>query len=281
MTTAEMNGALTPLKGPAKIKDKLLRRHLIGMGVKEARLPAQLRDTTIKRSRKGPLGAIVVKSMSGIVPNPAHTIVKKFERNIAGGREDIVEKLEAVRPSLNKEQLILLDLLRKPSKKTLSHLMADAQVEPMGVMNAYMRGCVELQKMEALIAAHKELPAVVKDLARHALDKEDVCGVCVGSGMVKGRQNALKETRKCPLCDGSGKKYTTSDHKEFATTKLLEITKMTTKEGPAISVTQNVGVKVNGGVQRGFMERMLETSDKILYPERPPDVVEAEMVSEG
>jgi hypothetical protein len=250
------------------------------MGVEEKRLPVELRDRVIKKSRKGPIGAIVVREFSGLESSVATKTVRKFEENITGGREDICEKLEAVADELRPEQLELLKLLRVPSKKSLAHLMAEAKVEPTSIMNAYARGAVALGKVQAAIIAHNGLPTIMKDLLRHAVDGTGVCTVCVGTGKVPLRKGG-KDEGPCPMCEGVGKHFKSSEYKEFALQKLLEATRVIGTPGQT-QVNVNQQVAVGGGKAAGFFEKMLETSDAILYPEQKKaekaDIVEAEVV---
>jgi hypothetical protein len=255
---------------------KLLRKHLQRLGVPEKGMPAPLKDKIVKKTRKGPIGAIVVRDLSGLESNTALRTVRRFEQNIADGDEDIIEKLEAVRDELKPEQLALLALLKQPHRKSLAHLMADAKAEPTGVMTAYAKGAVLLGKLEAAIQAHKGLPTIVKDLVRHALDSEELCTLCVGAGKVPPKKGALNETVLCPLCSGAGKTLVASEHKEFAVQKVLEITKQVGSGGTQVNVSQQVAVAAPQG---GLFEKMMRVSDEILFPARKKDIIEAEIVS--
>lgn len=263
--------------GPAPMEHKIIRKKLLQMGVREDRLPEELKDRIVKRAKTGPLGALVVKNISGLVTSPALRIVRRFEENV-GGKEEIADKLSAVQDSLTTEQLALLKLLRAPTRKSLAHLMVDAGVEPTSVMGAYAKGCVVLGKIEAAIEAHRNLPGLVKDLYRHALDKETVCMVCVGLKEVP-IQSSLPNGKKilCPQCDGSGISLVASKHKEFAHRQLLEMTRLVNPDkGTSVQVNQQVSV--GGGQRTGFFEKMLETADNIAFPENQR-VVDAEVAA--
>lgn len=251
-------------------------RHLVKYkGVREAELPAEYRDTVMYRSKKGPLGRLVVKRLTGIQRSGPFRAVKQFEENITGGKEDIVEKLEAVREQLNKEQLALLQLLKERPKQSLARLMAEAKVEPTQTMDLYARGAIMLGKVQAAIVAHNNLPGVIKDLVRHAIDDQTICDVCVGSGITHKRAGDSKDSVPCPQCKGSGKRWEVSEHKEFAVQKILEATKTVGgKEGVNVNVQTNVAVM---GGKGSFMERMIKTSDEVLYAQKTP-IVEAEVV---
>jgi hypothetical protein len=78
---------------------------------------------------------------------------------------------------------------------------------------------------------------------------------------------------------GKGEVFaTSSEHKEFAVQKILEVTKMTEKHGPTVNVQTNVGVKVGGG--GGVLERMSLLADEVLYGKREAPI-DAEVVREG
>lgn len=261
----------------SKNQEKILRKGLKEMGVEDRELPEALQNKIVLRSPKGPLGQIKVRRQTGLENNTALKMVKKFEENI-GGQDELIEKLEAVREELPQNQLDLLEALKEPSnRKSLARLMVDHRVEPTAVMNQFAKGCVALGRVGAAIEAHRNLPAVVKALVRDALeDVKEVCSVCVGTGSMRPRKGTIQETKVCPGCAGSGQSARASELKQFAIGKLLEVTELVKKGGQTINVGQSVTVKTgNGG---GFMERMMQTSDQILYG-RPKDVVEAELVS--
>ena len=260
---------------------KIMRGVLKDMGTEEREMPPVLRDKIVLRSKKGQLGAIKIRRVSGVVDNAASKTLRKFETNV-GGKEEIVEKLTAIEPSLTKEQQELLHLMRENPKKGLARMVALSKAEPSSVMTAYARGCIELGKVEASIEAHRNLPGVIKDLVRHAIDQEVLCPNCLGTGGQKARKGALKETQVCVLCDGDGKSYKISAHKKFAAQKILEATGTVDSPGAKVQVQQTVGVKVGGS--GGFMERTIALSDEILYGKSSKsdqgEVVEAEVVEE-
>lgn len=246
----------------------------------EHELPDALKDKIIKRGRKGPLGQIVVRDVSGVVDNAAYRTARTFEENV-GGKEDIAEKLAAVGETLTKDQKLLLIMLTEPSsKKQFPRLLAESGAELTGVMSAYTRGALLLGQTQAIIEAARNLPRIAKDLASHALDGRGVCEVCVGTGKVTPKQGSLQETKECPLCRGTGDKITSSKHKEFAVDKLLEIGKMIEKRGPMVQVNQQVGVRVERS--GSTMETFALMADEILHGRKKPegDVIEAEVVGD-
>lgn len=248
----------------------------------EEEMPEVLKDKVIKRGKKGPLGQLVVRQISGVENNRAAQMVRTFEEN-TGGKDEICEKLEAVKDQLPKGQLALLELLKTNTKKKLPRLMAETGVELGGLMKSYAQGALLLGQTAAIAEAARNLPRIIKDLASHALDGEGVCSVCVGTGEVARKKGEREETQVCPLCRGSRVQSTSSKHKEFAVQKLLETSKMVERGGPIVNVNQQVGVKVGpvgGGVA---MEKMALLADEILHG-RPvqalpsPEVIEAEVV---
>ena len=133
-------------EGEAPPSDKLMWKGLKAHGVAENAMPPTLQNAIVKRTRKGPLGAVQVKRMTGVVNNSASRTLRRFEENV-GGKDDVIEKLEALGGRLTKEQSKLLDLLKVPSKKGLVLLTAESGAEPVALMKAYATGCIELGKI--------------------------------------------------------------------------------------------------------------------------------------
>lgn len=264
-----------PIEGQGTKFQTKMWWHLVKVkGMRELDLPKEYRNTVIARTKRGPLGRLVVKRLTGIQRTGPFNAIKQFEENVTGGKEDIAEKLEAVREQLPKEQLELLKMLKERPKQSLARIMAEAGVEPTQTMDLYARGAIVLGKVQAAIIAHNNLPGVVKDLVRHAIDDQTICDVCVGSGMTHHRAGGNKDTVKCPQCKGSGKRWEVSKHKEFAVQKILEVTKVVgSKDGINVNVQTNVMV----GAKGSFMERMIKTSDEVLYSQKDAPV-EAELV---
>lgn len=207
-------------------------------------------------------------------------VVRKFEQTI-GSREELIEKLSLLEEKLSEKEKAFLTSLREDTRgKTLARLMAEANVSPTKILKHYAEGAVALGKVEAAIAISREQPLLVKDLVRNALDSTKICKVCVGTGKVKRQSNDKKEETECPSCEGSGQRIISSKHKEYAMDKVLEIgglVETPKKGGVNVEVQQNVGVQVGKG---GFMERVLRTSDEILYGRKVIDVLPENSSSE-
>ena len=267
------------LDGPAPATDRAIYGALKARGVSETQVPAQFRDLPVMRSRKGPAGAIVVRRMSGVVDNSASRLLKRFESNV-GGVDDIAEKLGAIPERLNAQEKVLLDLMKaKPSvRKSLSRMVAEAQAEPTQLMKKYAEGCIELGKVEAAIEAHRNLPALVKNLYKTALQEFGVCGACGGTGALHRKSSDHKESIPCSFCKATGMEGP-SKMKEFATRQLLEITKQVRGEG-GVTTNVAVGVKVGSdGTGVSIFEKMMKASDEVLFRRAPAaEVVEAEVV---
>lgn len=220
--------------------------------------------------------------MTGLVPSPATSVVRKFEEMLSQGgdpRAEVVEKLLAVADRLSEEERLFVELCERAGKqKGLARLMAEAQVRPSRVLKLFADGAIALGKIHSAIEVSHNQPQIVKDLMRHALDQEGVCLTCVGTGQVKKQRNSKEENEKCPSCAGSGHRLRSSKHKEYAMDKVLEIGKLVEKpssgKGVNVAVQQNVGVNVARG--GGFVERMLKTSDEVLYGRKslPAEVID-------
>jgi hypothetical protein len=268
---------LWKLDGPAPTRDKLLWKELALRGIQKRHIPPFLRNDILFQTKRDPkLGRIVVKRMTGLVPSPATRVVRKFEE-LVGSREELAEKLLATGKTTADEEKLLELLAKAPGNRSLASLMAEAGVKPSRVLRLYAEGAIQLGKVEAAIEVSRNQPSVIKDLLRHALDKEVYCQTCVGTGTVKARTNSKEENQRCPSCEGTGIRLRSSKHKQFAMEKVLKIGKVIDepKKGTEVNVSQQVGVGVSVQKDGGFMERILHTSDKVLYG-RETEVVDAE-----
>lgn len=230
-------------------------------------------DREIARSRKGKVGQIVVHSLSGIHRNAASKTAAKFETTLTGGREDIIEKLDAA-GSISAPVERLKDLMVANPRWSFSRACAEAKADLAIAIDAYARGAIALNKLNTVVEMYKELPNLLKDLMRHAIDQEETCQTCFGVGLVKGRADATKLTLKCPACRGTGVSRVASAHKQFAMQKALELARVLPEKTPLVAVQQNTNVNVQGG--EGLLEKMSKTADEILYGRRS-NVIDAEV----
>ena len=269
--------------GPAPDEDKAIHKALKAKGVSEAKMPAFLRDGVVSKSKKDALGQLAVRNISGMVINTTQRVIKRFEEGIES-RDVLIERLEAADEVMRPAERQLVAELSNQPQKSLARLIAESGCSAVRIMKMYVEGSRVLGENEALVLAAQEQPAIVKDLIRNALDKEHICMVCVGSGKVKAKKNQVEENTPCPQCHGKGAEFEVKDlrHKEFAMTKLIEMNRLIPKEkGPLVNVQQNVGIMNGGNGGGAFMERILKTSDEVLYGRKKEEVVEAEVVAEG
>jgi hypothetical protein len=263
---------------------KALSKELKKLGVPEEDLPLQLRDTVVKRSRKGKAGQIVVKALSGVQKNAASQLARRLEHELSGGREDVVEKLQA---SGNSSQAIarVVQLLESHPQFSLARAIAEAGADVAYVLDSYAKGALALKKLETVLELYKEMPNLMRDLMRHAMDRKDVCQTCFGTKLVVAKAKGTSLSKPCTRCAGTGETIVSSDHKEFAMNKLLEMSEAlpARKGGPVV----NVGVQVNSQApSQDLLARMSKAADEILYGQRgggglpalPAGVVEAEVM---
>lgn len=271
--------------GPAAAIDKMVYLELKKKKVK--RMPREYRNDVAFETPKDPIGQIQVYRMSGLDNTPAVAVVKKFEELI-GDREAIIEKFSAVGDKLTAPEHRLLELLvgqaegTVDGRKTLARLLAEAGVSVSRVLTRYAEGALALGRMEAAIEVSRNQPTIVRDLIRNALDDETICGTCGGTGEVNrdaGLKRPGKRSQTCPQCKGTGRQFVAKDAdiKKFSMEKVLQIGKTIEKEpkGPMVAIQQNQNVNLGGG--GAFMEKVLKTSDQILYG-RKPKVVDAEVI---
>lgn len=243
-------------------EDRRLRQALLDRGFKDCELPKALRDRAVKVGTPSRLGVIVKRRFTGIVNKPVVRTVKQFMKNI-GGKEVLLQKLTAVEENLNEKELKLLALLRGGDKRSMVQLILDTGVNPSKLIDNFAKGAIALGKVDAAIRAAENMPKVVNDLLRHALDREDVCPRCVGVGRMPKNATGRTDEITCNMCYGSGKQTVVSDHKEWAADKLLEIGGVVQPKGGGATV--NVGVQVDASGQ-SFMSKMLAANEAILYP---------------
>jgi len=255
---------------------RALNRKLIHSGISEEDLPLQLQDRVVKRSRKGKAGQIALRQLSGIQKSPATQLARKLEHELSEGREDIIEKLQAGGGS-NSAVLQVAQLLESNPQFSLARAIVEAGADVAHVLDHYARGALALKKMETVLGLYREMPRLMRDIMRHAVDEETTCEICFGEGKVPGRANGKTLNSICPRCKGSGKTLNSSEHKEFAVQKVLEMSDMLPKKAPMVNVNQAVQVNAGGGSD--VLARLSKAADEIIYGRRE-GVIDAEVISE-
>ena len=232
-------------------------------------------DREIARSRKSKAGQIVVRSLGGIHKNAAARTAQRFENDLTQGREDIIEKLDAA-GNLNQSLERLRDTLVAEPRWSFARAVAESKADLAGAIDAYARGAIALNKLATVVEMYKSMPSLLRDLMSHAIDQDVNCATCFGLGLVKHRPDAQKLTLKCPSCRGSGFTKSSSQYKQFAMNKALELARVLPERQPLVQVQQNTQVN-NLSSQEGLLEKMSKTADEILY-NRPRTVVDVEVV---
>lgn len=243
---------------------------------------AQKMNPIKAKSRKDKLGQIALRKMTGPANNAAYRTAREFETR-TGGIAGLAEKLEALGDQLPKDQLRLARALRDQPRRGLAQILAEQQVSLIQTMKSYAKGCVELAQVDAAIEMHRGLPAVVKDIVRHALDTEEVCFTCVGTGTLREKSTDNKEKLPCKSCRGTGRVLTSSQHKEWAAKAVLNATGQAGEKVPQTAVQVNVAV--GGG--RSYAERVIDLADRVLHGQKDQagpvedGIVEGEVVGEA
>ena len=231
-------------------------------GVEEKYLPPPLQDVEVARSKKGKSGQIVVRALSGVSNSPATALARRLENDFSKGREDLLEKLEACG---NKSATLarLVAYLQENPEISLARAIAETKADVGAVLEYYAKGALALKKMEVVLSLYEQMPNLMRDLARHAIDKEVDCEVCLGVGMVTAKAGGTTLNRTCPTCMGSKRAFSSSEHKEYAVGKLLEMSEfLPKKSGGGV----NVAVQVNqGGGEGGLLSKLSKAADEILY----------------
>jgi hypothetical protein len=245
-------------------------------GVPEEKIPDMFIDREIARSRKGKAGQIVVHSLGGIHKNAAARTAQKFEGELTGGREDIIEKLEVAGPSTQAIER-LRDFMVANPRWSFARAVAESKADLACAIDAYAKGALALNKLAVVTELYRAMPSLLRDIMRHAIDQEEDCGTCFGLGLVKHKADATKLTLRCPACRGTGKRLVSSEHKVFAMQKALELAQVLPQKQPLVAVQQNNQTFVSG--EGGLLEKMSKAADEILY--NRPQVIDAEVINDG
>lgn len=210
----------------------------------------------------------MVRNLSGVQNSSAAQLARKLENEISPDREDLLEKLEAS-GTTNQAIRKVAGLLELRKDFSLARCVAEAGADVAGVLDAYTKGALALRKTETVLEIYRQMPHLVRDLARHAIDQEQDCEVCLGVGKVTAVAKGTSLTKSCPRCKGSGKTLSTSEHKAMAVKELLEISEIKPKKtGLALNVNQGVQVNVPGG-GGDLLARMSKAADEVLYHQSP------------
>jgi hypothetical protein len=261
-----------------KVRRKL-NQELKKRGVQEDELPVMLKDQVVARSRRGKAGQIVVRALSGVQKSSAAQLARRLEHDLSEGREDILEKLEASGTANQSVQKVAA-LLESHPQFSLARAVAEAGADVAIVLDSYAKGALALKKMETVLSIYKEMPHLMRDLLRHAIDEEVECGVCLGAGSVVSKAGARKLGQQCPRCKGTGKARTPSEHKAMAVQKVLEMSEMLPKKAPGATVNVNQAVQVNAGGHSELLARMSKAADEVLYSRTNP-ILDAEVIDDN
>lgn len=242
---------------------KAFNRALRSRGIADRDLPMPIRDVVVKKSKKGKVGQISVRALTGVQNNSAAQLARKLENELSRGKEDIQEKLEA---SGNTSQTMarLIEVLQNKPQFSLARAIAEAGADVAVVLDSYAKGALALKKMETVLKLYEQMPDLMRDLARHAIDREEDCEVCLAAGKVPQKAGGKNLTQICPRCKGSGKAWSTSEHKAFAVQKMLDMSEMLPKKTP-MAINVNQGVQVNASGAGDLLARLSKSADEILY----------------
>jgi hypothetical protein len=206
-----------------------------------------------------------------VVKSPAANLARKLENELSPSREDLIEKLQAS-GNTSATMARLIQHLQDFPEQGLARAVAETKADVGAVLDNYAKGALALKKLEVVLELYKQMPHLMRDLARHAIDPEVDCELCLGMGMVTSKANGTTLNRECPRCRGSKKVFAEpSAHKEFAVGKLLDMSDFLPKKGgPMVQVNQ--AVQVNQGGTGDLLSRLSKAADEIIYGTAKPSM---------
>ena len=239
-------------------------------------------------SQRGKMGTIQVLRNGQIKSTGAAKFVKTFTKKL-GGKEEAMLALSAVEDKLSPPNRKVLEALRitegPESLRGLPYIIAACKAEPVSVVKAIIEGMMVIGKAEALGELAINQGAIMRDLLRHAMDQTTNCKGCLGLGVVPRQPNQKlqedgEDSQPCPVCTGSGKIVTSSEHKEWAMKKALEISELgPQKKGVEVNVNTAIGVRVEGAASQKLAQ-LAKVSDEILFKSKDlADIQDAEILS--
>lgn len=280
-------------RGPSYITKEERFLYSLAMQAKKTGLIKTIPDfINMKRplliSQRGKMGTIQVLRSGQVKNTGAAKFVKTFTKKL-GGKEEAMLALSAVEDKLSPPNRKVLEALRvtegPESLRGLPYIIAACKAEPVSVVKAIIEGMMVIGKAEALGELAINQGAIMRDLLRHAMDQTTNCKGCLGLGMVPKQPNQkLQEdgegSEPCPVCSGSGKIVTSSEHKEWAMKKALEISELgPQKKGVEVNVNTAIGVRVEGAASQKLAQ-LAKVSDEILFKSKDlADIQDAEILS--
>lgn len=280
-------------RGPARVTKEERFLYALAVQAKKSGLIGSIPDfLNMKRplliSQRGKMGTIQVLRNGQVKNTGASKFVKTFTKKL-GGKEEALIALSAVEDKLTPPNRKVLEALRvsegPESLRGLPYIIAACKAEPVSVVRAIIDGMMVIGKAEALGELAINQGAIMRDLLRHAMDQTTNCKGCLGLGVVMGQPNQkLTEdgegSSPCPVCTGSGKIVTSSEHKEWAMKKALEISELgPQKKGVEVNVNTAIGVRVEGAASQR-LSQLAKVSDEILFKSKDlEEIQDAEILS--
>ena len=230
---------------------------------RERWLPKELKNEVVHRSRKGPMGVVIVRRWSGVDQNYTARALRTFAKNVGDSNEGIAHMLNAS-PTITKEMRRLADALLDPknAKRSLAWVVAETGSDAAAVVEHYAKGSVHMKKWESVALAAQDMPRMVREMIRFALPKKGLCRTCLGARKITVRQGRKPATEEvCLTCNGEGWVGELTKEAQFAMERLQEIAQLVEKT-PLVAVQQtNNTVNVDAG---RLMERIVGLSDDHL-----------------
>jgi hypothetical protein len=126
--------------------------------------------------------------------------------------------------------------------------------------------------LEATLALHDELPAIMAGAAQDAKPKMTPCAECKGSGKAENGD-------KCWICGGWGEVRKSGDKDKLQF--VGEAVGMTGKRGPAVVLNQQINNAAPTGQAMSFEDLVRKATVQVTKPKQIEAAKEAEVVSDS
>lgn len=216
-------------------------------------------------------------------PESLDRALATFEQAV-GGRAALVSALQHAISTDDDEFVVGMIADPRNDLRSLGTICRQGNVKFTAILRLFRDAGFVKAQLEAFQRVWALLPEVAGDIAARSIPHYVVCSGCGGDKVVlvkekqeqeNGREIEVEIERPCPFCRGAGEILKEPDFERQKLT--LEIGRMLPAKGAGVQV----GVQVNAQQQVGIfgadvLKEFRASSDRLLYPGRRREVVEAQ-----